>query len=300
MGPWEFWKDPAILGLAGILSLAYGLTGFRFNPEMGIIFLCVSGGLIGACIKTLRPAGGRSAPEAPTREEMFLDVELKLKKLNAHVQHLVELRENETMSTRTPRGEKRLEMLNAVIENRQKKASLLQTELWARDIQLWLNKLEGFLAEKLVRLNRENGGMLLGEFRDLINSGERLQKKMTVAAKNSELGAKACRLLQECLARAPEFEERVRDARVLAAVDEIQDAPIEFSEGRTWLHWIQNALPNLDSLPDVMKVDEEYVRMNAELRLLRDAPKTVSLDRKMGLDEHEPGVHIVPLPSSRE
>lgn len=267
------WNRPDGLFLTALAGLACGVIGYHDNAFLAGMFSMVGilfawrGLLMVKRLKVLAKSRLHSA------QAMFGVLHLQQRDLKNHIKQLEELCRSEQDEIPSPRREQRLELICGVITNRQKKRCLIETELWARDIQLWMNQLEGFLSEKLAMLDRENGTLLLGEFRILILAGKQMLTKASRLAGDSPLGQKAEQLLTECLARAPEFEERVRDARVLAVVDTGADVPVELSEGRTWLHWIQDAIPTLGLLPDALLIDEEYHRMNAELRLLRDQPQ---------------------------
>ena len=106
----------------------------------------------------------------------------------------------------------------------------------------------------------------MNDGRQLGASGERMTAK-SIPAQRARV------VLEACLAKGPELEDRVRDAQVLAAIGDGPDMPAEFTEGSTWLHWLQEAIPSIELLPAEFKEDEAYLRVQAELRLLRDGAK---------------------------
>jgi len=261
--------------MAGVAILSGGLGMVR-HPAIGGLFVVLGIGFLWAHLRSRERMTQSLAHKLASHQAIFEQLHAGQTELDEHIKHLQELWQTEKSDAPSPRSEQRIELLAAAVQNRQRKAALIATELWARDIQLWLNQLEGFLSEKLAMLNRQNGALLLGEFRILILAGRQLLTRADQVPEDSLLGQQARRLLAECLAKAPEFEDRVRDARVLAAVGEGPELPAELTEGTTWLHWIQNTIPPLNLLPEVLTVDEEYQRMNTELRLIRDGAKFAS------------------------
>jgi hypothetical protein len=113
----------------------------------------------------------------------------------------------------------------------------------------------------------------------LITQARSLRSQATADILGTTLGAKAGRYLDLCLEKAPDLEERIRDAQVLAAVGEGPEMPVELGHGGTWKYWLEEEFPASEELlPDVLRVDEEFDRLNTELRLLRDGVKFGDVD----------------------
>ena len=103
-----------------------------------------------------------------------------------------------------------------------------------------------------------------------MQAGVKLQYKSQRLEPLAGAAQRAREVLEKCLATAPELEERIKDARVLAAVRRGPELSAELTENSAWLHWLQEAIPSIEHLPAEFSEDEEFLQVQTELRLLRD------------------------------
>jgi hypothetical protein len=271
-----------VLGVGGVLGLLMAVYGFAAG-QPGSWALLLAGLLFLGFWKRERDLAKRQwEAQQQSHQATFHEIRYQINSLKTSAEHLREVLRAELAETRSERGERRLELLQAALKSREKRMQQLGGELWARDVQLWLNQVEGFLAERFPKLQRRNGGELLGGIRTLMTQGRDLRTRGGNLSEPGETALRARTVLDQCLARAPDLEERVRDARVLAAVGGEPDVPFELAEGTSWLHWLEEAIPTIDLLPVEFTEDDEFLRVQAELRLLRDSVKqnaSGSLDR---------------------
>ena len=225
----------------------------------------------------------------------FKELRRQFDELNMHAQELQGVLKEEAAEATTERGARRLELLGAAYANRRDRMRLLDGEIWARDVQLWLNQVEGLLAERMPKLHRESSEKIRQELRRLMAAGEQLKRQCEPLEPLANVPQRAREVLEKCLETAPELEERIRDARVLAAVRRGPDYPQELMENSAWLHWLQEAIPSIELLPEEFTEDEEFLQVQTELRLLRDSfpvsAKSQSLDRPANsLDQQMQGL----------
>jgi hypothetical protein len=131
-----------------------------------------------------------------------------------------------------------------------------QEEMHAREVERLLNRLEGFVAEKMpgaplaavVELRRE-----LVVMSDAVN---RLASPGFTT--DSPLHAKALELVHAVKEKLPELSEELRDIEVLHTLDSAaaKGALDGRLETQAWLDWLRNALPTLDALRVNLKVAE--------------------------------------------
>jgi hypothetical protein len=198
-----------------------------------------------------------------------------------HLRELLQLEEGAGDGTiPSAHGIQRVELLKAALKNRSAQFLKLESERWTREVQLWLNQLEGFLVEELPQLDRSNGHRFLLDLSNLRSRADLLLEGVAVFGSLTTIPEQARKILLECLRRFPELEDRVKDARVLAALGDAPTLP-ELEAGGTWLHWLQEAIPTIATLPPEFHDDEAYFRLKAELRLLKEGhlPQRSSLDR---------------------
>jgi hypothetical protein len=207
-----------------------------------------------------------------SRESLFSQMAEQRDELMEEIQRLDALLRGEPGVS--DRSKRRRQLLSATIENREKKIHIVDAELWAREVQLWSNQLEGLFEEKMNSIFKNDAPSAIAEFLRLVTAARSLRHRATPAILETNLGAKAAKYLDLCLEKGPDLEERIRDAQVLAAVGEGPEIPVEFTQGGTWKHWMEEAFPASEALlPDILRVDEEFDRLNSELRLLRDGVK---------------------------
>ena len=196
---------------------------------------------------------------------------MQFDELDLHARELFDVLREEAEQPSTERGLKRMELLGVAYANRRERMRFLEGELWAREVQLWLNQVEGLLAEKLPKLHRGNTEEIQAEMRRLMSAGVKLQYKSERLEPLAGAPQRAREVLEKCLATAPELEERIKDARVLAAVRRGPEFPVELTENSVWLHWLHEAIPSIEHLPAEFSEDEEFLEVQTELRLLRDS-----------------------------
>ena len=281
-----------LVGLAACFVLL-GLVASGWMGPAAIIFGLLAGIVSLACsIVRNETSKKHAALNRPNPDHfpaaIFQRIHETLQKLTTHAGEIQELLEIEGSGPHSDRAEQRLELLQAALAHRQKRIQELTRELWAREVQLWLNQLEGFLSAQLPLLDKENAEMVHDRFTKLVTSGQALHARGETLPMDEIMPERAWRLLNDCLAKAPELEDRVRDARTLAVLGEDCDLPPELEPEGSWLHWLQEAIPSIELLPPEFEDDEEYLRVQTQLRLLRDGvkfPGTRSLDDpKFSLD----------------
>ncbi len=282
-GFWGFRPAIIVLGWAcivGILGDIHNFTGA----------LAFGGGIVVAAILFYRAAmrsDHKRLDEVEPVRHKFAALQQRLDQLTNQSYELFEALRAESAegSELSERGARRLTLLESAWSSRMKRIQLMESELWARKVQLWLNHVEGLLAERLPQLNRINGKDVMGELRRLLTAGHELVKKAVPEAAMSAVAQRALAVLNRCLATAPELEERLKDAHVLAIVGDDTELPPELTEGGTWLHWLQESIPTIDLLPEEFTEDEEYLQVQTALRMLRDGakfPSNESLDQPRG------------------
>ena len=269
----EFHQAANWLGIGGIIATILSLYGLYEGKLGNLPILAVGVWFIVFWMRHNHFSGKNQASRQKSRQAAFFTVSYQINSLKLHRDHLKEVLASERSELPSVRGSQRIELMEAALESREKRIAQLEGELWARDVQLWLNQLEGFVAERLPKLTRLSGAETLGMFRNLMLNGRHLATKGDALVVLEEIPRRALKLLKECLERSPELEDRVKDARVLAAIGEGPELPEELNAGGTWLHWLQNAIPSLDLMPVEFTEDEEYLRLQTELRLLRDGAK---------------------------
>ena len=284
----EFHQAANWLGIGGILATILSIYGL-FEGKLGNLpILAIGVWFVVFWMRHHHSSGKNQSSRQKSRQAAFFAVSYQINSLKLHRDHLKEVLASARAELPSVRGSQRIELLEAALESREKRIAQLEGELWARDVQLWLNQLEGFVAEKLQKLNRLSGAETLGMFRNLMLNGRHLATKGDALVVLEEVPRRALKLLKECLERSPELEDRVKDARVLAAIGEGPELPEELTSGGTWLHWLQNAIPSIDLMPVEFTEDEEYLRLQTELRLLRDGAKyasgTTEMDASQSLD----------------
>jgi hypothetical protein len=205
-----------------------------------------------------------------SKQSAFAELKGRIDVLKLQSENMQTLLRAERVEAASERATHRIQLLEKALATRQHRIWLLTCEHWARQVQLWLNQVEGFLAEQLPTLSTLNGEALLGSFRLLMVQGRELDRQGGTLEPLEEVPKRARTVLEECLNRAPELEERVKDARVLAAIGDM-DGPVEFSAGTTWLHWLQDAIPTLALLPQEFHEDDAYLRIQGELRVMKDS-----------------------------
>jgi hypothetical protein len=283
----------SLLALGGILGTVMAAYGFATGQPGSWALLLLGLGFFAFWKREQNRAKRQLEAQQRSQQAAFHEIRYQINSLRTSADHLNEVLRAELAETKSERGARRLELLQAALKSRERRIQQLGAELWARDVQLWLNQVEGFLAEQFPKLQRRNGGELLGALRNLMVKGRDLRTRGGNLTELSLTAQRALTVLQECLAKAPDLEERVRDARVLAAVGEGPDVPFELDEGKSWLHWLEEAIPTIELLPVEFTEDEEFLRVQTELRLLRDGAKYAdsgSLDR--------PGLGTVGLESA--
>ncbi len=272
----------SLLAVGGILGIVMAVYGFGTGQPGSWALLLLGLGFFGFWKREQNRAKRQREAQLQSQQAAFHEIRYQINSLRTSADHLNEVLRAELAETKSERGARRLELLQAALKSRERRIQQLGAELWARDVQLWLNQVEGFLAEQFPKLQRRNGGELLGALRNLMVKGRDLRTRGGNLTELSLTAQRALTVLQECLAKAPDLEERVRDARVLAAVGEGPDVPFELDEGKSWLHWLEEAIPTIELLPVEFTEDEEFLRVQTELRLLRDGAKYAdsgSLDR---------------------
>lgn len=256
MGPERFWVLLAIAGLGGVI---WGWNRSFVTPVL----------------------------DQRLPHQLFDSMQARMDGILHDAQHLRELLATESADHSTERSMQRWALIQAALQTHEARYRALRHEHWAREVQLWLNQVEGFLAEQLPKLKKQNGATVLTHLEKLVATGEDLQKTGDGFVHLAAAPLQARTILRQCLAKAPEIVERVKDARVLAALDQPASAgPEEFAAGGMWLHWLQNAIPTIEFLPSEFTDDEESLRVRAELRMLRDgldAPHPESLDQPQAM-----------------
>lgn len=218
---------------------------------------------------------------------VFSKIKESLEKLSAQALEIRQLLQAEGSGPHSERALHRVELLWEALVHREVKISELQTDLWCREVQIWLNQLEGFLAAKLPGLNKANAESVNAKFEQLGNEGRSLIQRGSSLESDQLMPQRAWRVLEECMARMPELQDRVRDARALAVLGESCESPRELETDGSWLHWLQEAIPTIELLPPEFSEDEEFLRVQTQLRLLRDGvkfPESKSLHPRESLD----------------
>jgi hypothetical protein len=146
----------------------------------------------------------------------------------------------------------------------------LRGEKFARSVQLWINQVEGFFEERITGLTKKNYRQALNAFRRMAAEGYELKEHGSRLEGNSAVAVRAERVLHSVIAKLPELEQRLRDARVLVALGD-QGAGMLNPEDVAWLHWLHNALPTPETLPHTLLEDEEYLRLRAQLRVAQES-----------------------------
>jgi hypothetical protein len=268
-----------LLGIGGAVAILMGLCslfdlGGIPQQRLGTALILLFGiAFLGFWWRERRRADAQIQSQQKSRQAAFHQVRYQVNTLQAQAHHLRQVLKSEREEIATDRSGMRIKLLEAALQCREDRLQQLAAELWARDVQLWLNQVEGFLAENLPKMERHSGATTLGQLRNLLNSGRQLKANSSRLTTQSVPAQRARVVLEACLSKGPELEDRVRDAQVLAAVGEGPDLPAEFTEGSTWLHWLQEAIPSIELLPVEFKEDEAYLRVQAELRMLRDGAK---------------------------
>ncbi len=272
-----------LLGIGGAIAILMGLCSlFEFGgiqQRFGTALILLFGiAFLGFWWRERRRADAQLQSQQESRQAAFHQVLSQVNMLQAEADYLREVLKSEREETATERSGMRIKLLDAALQCREDRLQLLTAELWARDVQLWLNQVEGFLAEDLPKMERHTGAKTLAQLRILLNNGRQLKADSSRLTTQSVPAQRARVVLEACLSKGPDLEDRVRDAQVLAAVGEGADLPAEFNEGSTWLHWLQEAIPSIELLPVEFKEDEAYLRVQAELRLQRDGAKYQSVN----------------------
>jgi hypothetical protein len=231
------------------------------------------------CVIASEQRGGELAN---SQEMVFTCIEESLQDLNHHASEIQSLLESEGPGPHSDRAQQRHALLREALEHRRARIDELSVDLWTREVQLWLNQLEGFLAAELPRLDRNNAESIHAHFKRLVASAHSLHTRGAALELNGIMPQRAWRVLEDCLAKAPEFEDRVRDAQALAVLGEDCELPTQLEPEGSWLHWLQEAIPTIELLPPEFTEDDAYLRVQTQLRLLRDGvkyPESGSLDR---------------------
>ena len=218
---------------------------------------------------------------------VFSKIKESLEKLSAQALEIRQLLQAEGSGPHSERALHRVELLWEALVHREVKINELQTDLWCREVQIWLHQLEGFLADKLPGLNQANAESVNAKFAQLGNEGRSLIQRGSSLESDQLMPQRAWRVLEECMARMPELQDRVRDARALAVLGEGCESPHELEADGSWLHWLQEAIPTIELLPPEFSEDEEFIRVQTQLRLLRDGvkfPELKSLGPRVSLD----------------
>ena len=221
---------------------------------------------------------------------VFSRIKESLEKHSSQAQEIRKLLQVEGSGPHSERALQRQELLREALGQREIKISELQTDLWCREVQIWLNQLEGFLAAELPGLNQTNAESVNTKFEKLGNDGRLLIQRGASLESDQVMPQRAWRVLEECMARMPELQDRVRDARALAVLGDSCDAPSELEADGSWLHWLQQAIPTIELLPPEFSEDEEFLRVQTQLRLLRDGvkfPESKRTQPRMSLDGGE-------------
>ena len=280
---------PAFFIGLGFLMFCASLT---FGPEgvfWGVVSFCLSC-LLWWSIST------RMAKEAAVRQNWIAEspraktakLRERLISLKAHAKEVRDALNEELAIDAANQSPSRVELLQFALEDRESRIHTIEGELWTRSVQLWLNQLEGFLAQKLPGLNHANSRELSTEFDLLITRANHLMEDSTALEPLESAHAKARDVLANCLEKAPELANRVKDARALALVGKDWQIPAELEAGSLWLHWLENAIPTIELLPLEFSEHEDDVRIHAELRMMRDRvqfQRMPSLDRPMDVEE---------------
>lgn len=270
--PTAFASDTDLLAVLAGCSVLLGIVASGWMGGSAAIIGLLVGVICLICsIQRIEAAKENGPDHFPA--DIFQRIQETLQKLTTHAGEIQELLEIEGSGPHSDRAEQRLELLQTALAHRQKRIQELTTELWAREVQLWLNQLEGFLSAQLPQLDKENAEMVHDRFTKLVTSGQALHARGETLPMDEIMPERAWRVLSDCLAKAPELEDRVRDARTLAVLGEDCELPPELEPEGSWLHWLQEAIPSIELLPPEFEDDEEYLRVQTQLRLLRDGVK---------------------------
>lgn len=276
----------ASVGLLGWMGTMHGAALCWFTVAVGVALTTVG------LVKRRHRLRQEKAVQDCARKK-FEELRHQFDELNTHAHELYGVLKDEADAPVTDRGTKRMELLGVAYANRRDRMRMIEGEIWARDVQLWLNQVEGLLAERIPKLHRDNSEEVRKELRRLMAAGKQLLRQSDRLEPLSSVPQRAREVLEKCLATAPELEERIRDARVLAAVRRGPDYPQELTENSAWLHWLRDAMPSIELLPTEFSEDEEFLQVQTELRMLRDSfpagSKTQSLDRPANSLDQQPG-----------
>lgn len=218
---------------------------------------------------------------------VFSRIKESLEKHSSQAQEIRKLLQVEGSGPHSERALHRVELLWEALVQREIKIKELQTDLWCREVQIWLNQLEGFLAAELPGLKLENAEQVHVKFEKVGNEGRLLLQRGASLESDQLMPQRAWRVLEECMGRMPELQDRVRDARALAVLGDSCDSPRELEADGSWLHWLQEAIPTIELLPPEFSEDEEFLRVQTQLRLLRDGvkfPESKRMEPRVSLD----------------
>lgn len=280
---------PTFLIVLGFLMFCASLMFENTGALLGLLAFCLCGVLWWS-------TPTRAAKEKEIRENWIAESPrskiAKLKErsisLKAHAKDVRDALNEELAMDAANQSPSRVELLQFALEDRESRIHTIEGELWTRSVQLWLNQLEGFLAQKLPGLNQSNSRELSTEFDLLINRAEYLMADSITLEPLEPAHAKARDVLANCLEKAPEMANRVKDARALALVGKDWQIPAELEAGSLWLHWLEHAIPSIELLPLEFSEYEDDVRIHTELRMMRDRvqfQRMPSLDRAMEVEE---------------
>ncbi len=170
-------------------------------------------------------------------------------------------------------SDKRLELLRAARANRTERMQSLRGGAWAYKVRTWLNEIAGFVSGI--------GGADIGESNALLQrvvslwrTGEELARSADPEILNTTAGKSASEALATAIEKRPAIEERIRHRRTLAAVGAAdQGSPLSEQEADLWFNHTDPAFAEEEQALASQKADEELVRLNTELRVLRDLPR---------------------------